>query len=71
MIALLVSPQSVFCECLAAAAAAALVQGGGGRPGRGPAGGMAPEAPADPRHHQAHGGTVLLQKEHHGQPVQT
>lgn len=71
MIPLLASSQSVFCQCLAASAAAAMVPGGRGRPGPGSSGGVASEASADPRHHQADGGTVPLQKEHHGQPVQT
>lgn len=71
MIPLLLSSQPMFCQCLAAPAAAAVVPGGRGRPGPGPSGRVAPGAPADSRHHQADGGTVPLQKEHHGQPVQT
>lgn len=59
----------MFRECVSAAATAALVQGGRGRGGGGPSRGMAPEAPADPRRHQADGGAVPPQEEHHGQPI--
>lgn len=61
--------QWVLCDSVSAGASTPQLKGGRGRSGGDPPGGVAPEAPADPRLHQTHGRTLPPKEEDHGQPL--